>query len=204
MSPPDDSQVELPSADKPVAKTEPMEEDASKPLKEARAGSLRKGMGLVDAIALITGGIIGSGIFITPTSILDLTGSFGLSMLCWLAGMLIAVCGGLCYIELNLLLPRTGGEVVYMLEGYSFRNRNKWTQLFGSLVAFLFTWATIVIIRPASVAIITLSCTRYLVRPFYLDCEDLPEDLIKCLALSILCEYMKELQVVLHLPSYGF
>lgn len=155
--------------------------------KDGKAGSLRKGLGLLDATSLFVGGIIGSGIFITPAAILEFTGSFGVSMLCWLAGTLIAVCGGLCYIELTLLLPRTGGEVVYLMEGYSFKKRNKWTILFGSLITFLFTWSSIVIIRPASVAVITLTCTKYLVRPIYLDCE-LSEPLIKCMALSILSE----------------
>lgn len=157
---------------------------------ETRTGkppSLRKGMSLIDTIALIVGGIIGSGIFITPASILENTGSFGVSMLCWFAGMVVAILGGLCYLELSLLIPRTGAEYVYIMEGYSFRNRNKWTKLLGSLLAFLYTWAGIIIIRPTSVSIIILTCVRYLTRPFYLDC-DIPGGVLKTLAISFLRE----------------
>ena len=148
-------------------------------------GSLRKDMNLLDTTAYIVGSIIGSGIYITPASILEDTGSFGVSMVCWFAGMLIAICGGLCYLELSLLIPRTGAEYVYIMEGFSFKNRNKWTELLGSLLAFLYTWTSIVIIRPTSTAIIALTCARYLTRPLYIDC-DIPEGIIKCLAISLL------------------
>ena len=152
-----------------------------------KKGTLHKGLNLLDAIAFIVSGTIGSGIFITPASILEKTGSFGVSMICWFAGMLIAMCGGLCYTELGLLIQRTGAEYVYILEAYSFRNRNKWTKLLGSLLAFLYTWTSILIIRPTSTSIIVLTCTRYLTRPFYVDC-DIPETLLKTLTISIISE----------------
>ena len=156
---------------------------------EKGKGTLRKDMNLIDAIAFVVGVIIGSGIFITPALIMEETGSFGVSMICWVAGAVIAIYGGLCYIELGLLIPRTGSEYVYILQAYSFKNRNKWTQLLGSLMAFLYTWTAIIIIRPTSTSIITLTCVRYLTRPFYIDC-DIPEGVLKCLAISILSEQL--------------
>ena len=151
---------------------------------EKEKGTLRRGINLLDATAMVIGGIIGSGIFITPAIILELTGSFGVSMLCWVVGLIIAVFGGLCFVELSLLLPRSGGQMVYIIECFSFKNRSKWTQLLGQLLAFLYIWSTIVIVQPSSVAIVALACTRYLTRPFYLDC-DIPETLQKCFALAI-------------------
>ena len=156
-------------------------------------GYLRKRMNLLDSIAFVVGGIIGSGIYIRPAFILEKTGSFGVSMICWLAGMLIAIFGGLCYIELALLIPKTGGEYVYILEGYSFKKRNKWTELLGSLMAFLYTWTAITVIRPTSTSIIVLTCSRYLIRPIYIDC-DIPEGVVKCLAISILSKKAIALQ----------
>ena len=153
--------------------------------------SLRKEMNFVDTTALIIGGTIGSGIFITPASILVLSGSFGVSMVCWLAGTLIAICGGLCYVELALLLPRSGGEFIYFLEGYSFRGYNKWTRLLGSLMAFLYAWAAFIVIRPTSLSIITLTCTHYLTQPFYSNC-DIPDSVIKCLTISLLSKQLHE------------
>ena len=176
-----DSEVELLDGD-----------DSATPVAESSVssggrGSLRKDMNLLDAVAFVVSTIIGSGIFITPALILDKTGSFGVSMICWFAGTVIAICGGLCYIELGLLIPRTGAEYVYILQAYSFKKRNKWTELLGSLMAFLYIWTTIIITRPTSTSIISLTCVRYLTRPFYIDC-DIPDGVLKCLALSIQSE----------------
>ena len=148
-------------------------------------GALRKDINLIDATAFLVGGTIGSGIFITPAIILRETGSFGVSMLCWLVGMVISILGALCYIELGLLIPKTGGEYMYILNAYTFRNRNKWVKSFGSLLAFLFTWTNIFVVRPSSTAIVTLTCARYLTRPFYIGCE-IPVSVLKTLALFII------------------
>ena len=171
----------------PATEREPEEKEKADEDRET-SSTLRRDVNMVDAIAMVVGGIIGSGIFITPASILEDTGSFGVSMMCWFAGMVIAICGGLCYIELSLLIPRTGAEYVYILQAYSFKNRNKWTELLGSLMAFLYTWSAIIIIRPTATSIIALTCTRYLTRPLYIDC-DIPEGVLKCLTIAILCEH---------------
>ena len=171
----------------PATEREPEQKEKAVEDRET-SSSLRRDVNIVDAIAMVVGGIIGSGIFITPASILEDTGSFGVSMMCWFAGMVIAICGGLCYIELSLLIPRTGAEYVYILQAYSFKNRNKWTELLGSLMAFLYTWSAIIIIRPTATSIIALTCTRYLTRPLYIDC-DIPEVVLKCLTIAILCEH---------------
>jgi len=148
-------------------------------------GYLRKDINLIDATAFLVGGTIGSGIFITPAIILQETGSFGVSMLCWLVGMVISILGALCFIELGLLIPKTGGEYMYILNAYTFRNRNKWVESFGSLLAFLFTWTNIFVVRPSSTAIVTLTCARYLTRPFYIGCE-IPVSVLKTLSLFII------------------
>ena len=149
---------------------------------------LRPVMNLLDVTAFFVGGTIGSGIFITPATIHRETGSIGVSLLCWLVGTIIAVFGGLCYVELCLLIPDTGGEYAYITRAYSFRNRNKWLRMFGSLLGFLFVWTSIMVLRPASSTIIILTCSRYLIRPLYLDCE-IPESVLKTLALFIISEF---------------
>ena len=155
-------------------------------------GALRKVINLIDATAFLVGGTIGSGIFITPATILRETGSFGVSMVCWLVGMVISILGALCYIELGLLIPKTGGEYLYILNAYTFRNRNKWVESLGSLLAFLFTWTNIFVVRPSSTAIVTLTCARYLTRPFYIDCE-IPVSVLKILALFIISKTRQSL-----------
>ena len=148
-------------------------------------GSLHREMNLMDAIGLFVGGIIGSGIFITPASILEEAGSFAVSMICWIVGVVIVTFGALCFIELGLLIPRTGAEYIYILHGFSFKKYSKWTELLGSLLAFLYTWTSMFIIEPASLSITVLTCARYLTRPLYTDCE-IPLIMLKCLAISIL------------------
>ena len=149
-------------------------------------GSLSRSMNVFDAIGFFIGITIGSGIFITPSSIQQETGSFGVSMLCWLVGLIIAIVGGFCYIELALLIRKTGGDYAIIIKAYSFRNQ--WLQAFGSLLAFLFGWTSLLISGPSSTAIVALTCCRYLIRPFYLDCDEIPESVLKALSLFTICK----------------
>ena len=147
-------------------------------------GALSRELGLADGIAFVVGGIIGSGIFATPGIVLLRTHSVGLSMVCWLAGMVIAIGGALCYIELGLLLPHTGGEFLYIMEAYSFRRKNSSLELLGSLLAFLFTW-TSVGIKPVGLSVITLTCARYLMQTFY-GSSSTPTFMVKLISLFII------------------
>ncbi|KAH8820255.1 amino acid/polyamine transporter I [Xylogone sp. PMI_703] len=74
----------------------------------------RKQIGLVSAIFLIFNRMIGTGIFATPSSIFALSGSVGLTLFIWVAGMLIAAAGMAVYLEFGTGLPRNGGEKNYL------------------------------------------------------------------------------------------
>ena len=128
---------------------------------------------------------IGSGIFITQSGILNYAGSFGLSLLCWAFGGIVALSGAMCYLELGLLVRKTGGEYAILLEAYSFRKKNRWVEMLGSLVAFLYTWTNVLLLRGVAVSIITMTCARYFTRPFFIGCE-VPEGAVKLIAISIL------------------
>jgi amino acid transporter len=58
--------------------------------------------------------MVGTGIFATPSEILSLSGSVGLSLFMWVAGMLIAIAGMAVYIEFGTAIPRNGGEKNYL------------------------------------------------------------------------------------------
>lgn len=150
-----------------------------------QGGGLLKEFTLRTGVAVIVGQIIGSGIFVTPNSVLRYGGSFGACMLLWLAGSLVSMAGGLCYIELGLLVKRGGGESGYLTEAYSLKKRSRWSELFGSMLGFLFVWSNVCILRPASLGIQSLTCARYLTRPFYGDSQ-VPEYLVKAVALAVL------------------
>ena len=142
----------------------------------------------LSGIGFVVGELIGSGIFITPSHILNYTGSFGLSLVCWAFGAIVALAGALCYFELGMLVRKSGGEYAILLEAYSFRKKNPWVEMLGSLVSFLFTWTTVFVLRGASASIISLACARYLIRPFFIGC-DVPESAVKLLALAVLSTF---------------
>ena len=107
-------------------------EDEDKRLK------LKKELSLFNAITISVGFIIGSGIFITPSYVLEYTGSFGLAhvaLICWAVGGLIAIGGGLSYVELSLLLKNSGAEYSILKEAYSFRKKHFTEKILGELLA---------------------------------------------------------------------
>ena len=131
--------------------------------------ALEKNVTMLNGIGLIVGCVIGSGIFISPTGILSEVNSVGLSLLVWLGCGLLAMFGCLCYTELGTFITKSGGEYAYLMEA------------FGRIPAFLFAWTSIVIIRPASGAIIALIFAEYVAKPFYPSC-DAPAPVVKLLA----------------------
>lgn len=74
----------------------------------------RRQIGLVSAVFIIFNRIIGTGVFATPSSILGLSGSVGLSLFMWLIGAIIAAAGMQVYIVWGTALPKNGGEKNYL------------------------------------------------------------------------------------------
>lgn len=164
--------------------------EKSKNTDESGSGeiSLKRELTYLSGVAYVVGSIIGSGIFITPNTILCQTGSFGLSMIVWVIGGMVAIAGGLCYIELGLLIRQSGGDYSYIKETYSFKKSNNFVKVLGPLLAFLFIWSSVCVIRASSLAILTLTCAQYLIQPFFMDCENVPVSAVKLLTFSILSE----------------
>ncbi len=112
---------------------------------------LVRGLGPLEATTIIVGGVIGSGIFQAPSAIASNVGSPGMSLLVWLVCGLLALCGGLCIAELGAMLPRTGGQYVYIREAY----RRRW-------VTFIFGWSSFWIVWPVSIAAVANVFSAYL------------------------------------------
>lgn len=74
----------------------------------------KRQIGVFSAIFLIFNRVIGTGIFATPGAILSLSGSVGLSLFIWVAGMLIAAAGTAVYLEFGTAIPKNGGEKNYL------------------------------------------------------------------------------------------
>uniref|UniRef100_A0A914MT56 Amino acid transporter n=1 Tax=Meloidogyne incognita TaxID=6306 RepID=A0A914MT56_MELIC len=108
-------------------------------------------IGVFEGIAYCIGDIIGSGIFISPTSILRHTGSVGLSLCVWAVGALIAACGALVYVELGTSIGKSGGDFAYL-------SHAQWHPL-----ATAFLWVSTTLTFPVIMAIQTLTFGEYLV-----------------------------------------
>lgn len=131
--------------------------------------SLKRDVGIIGAVSFIAGTMMGSGIFISPQYVQSSIGSPGASLIIWACCGLIAMLGGLCYAELGTVIPESGGEFIYIL------------RTTGKLVAFMFVFSFITVIRPASATGIALSFAEYVVAPFYNGCT--PSQLVvKCVA----------------------
>ncbi|PIL27658.1 transporter [Ganoderma sinense ZZ0214-1] len=78
------------------------------------APTQKRQLGPTSAASLIFNRVIGTGIFATPSVILRSSGSVGLSLVMWLLGATVALCGTAVYMELGTALPRNGGEKNYL------------------------------------------------------------------------------------------
>ena len=103
---------------------------------------LRRQLGLVHAVAILVGIVLGSGIFVAPAAVAGATSRPLLAAGLWLAGGLVAACGGLCYAECGARLPEAGGFFV------------TYRAAFGEPLAFVAGWAALVVTYPASIAAI--------------------------------------------------
>ncbi len=118
----------------------------------ATTGELPRRIGLWTAVAILVGSTIGSGIFRSPAGIADkLPGTLPL-LAVWVTGGVFALCGALTLAEASSAFPQTGGVYIYIKEAW------------GRLVAFLFGWSELVLIRAASLGAVSTTFAEYLVR----------------------------------------
>ena len=150
---------------------------------------LGKELSLIHGVGLIVGSIIGSGIFISPNGVLQEAGSYGMALIMWVIGGLLATGGGLCLCELGNFVKKSGCEYAYIKEGFSFNNRNYYVTVLGDVLSFLFTWTSTFCIRPMSIAIQMLTFGNYVVKPFFLEC-DVPEEIIKMSSVTAMGQFI--------------
>ncbi|XP_026461743.1 b(0,+)-type amino acid transporter 1-like [Ctenocephalides felis] len=143
---------------------------------------LRRELGLFSAISMIVGVMIGSGVFVSPSSALAHSGSVGFCLLVWAICGVISLLGALAFAELGTVVPRSGAEYAYFLE--SFGDKNKF---WGPLPAFVCSWVYVVVLRPAEVAVIVLTFAEYAVQPF-VSCNqgDLIKKIVALLAIGLI------------------
>lgn len=120
------------------------------PSNSQQPATLRRQLGLATATSVVVANMVGAGIFTTTGLILAGLGSGWVVMLCWLLGGVIALCGALCYAELATMMPRAGGEYVYLGE------------IYGPQAAFLTGWISFFAGFSAPIAASAVACAAYL------------------------------------------
>jgi len=130
---------------------------------------LVRGLGPLDATMIVMGSMIGSGIFITSAESTRLIGAPGWLLLAWAMAGLMTITGALCCAELAAMLPRAGGQYVFLRQAY------------GPSIGFLFGWTLFLVIQTGTIAAVAIAFAKfagvffpavatdhYLVRPIHL------------------------------------
>lgn len=102
----------------------------------------------------------------------------------------MATFSSLCYLELALLVKKSGGTYVFIKEAYSFGRTRPWMEGVGSAMSFLMVWTDLVVVTPVGGAVAYRVIGRYLCRPFFLNCQEMPNYAVKMFALFILSKLL--------------
>lgn len=112
--------------------------------------SLRRTLGTWDLTLLVIGNVIGSGIFIVPSTVLRQSGSVQVALAAWLIGGVLSLFGALAYAELGAMDPGSGGLYAYVRDA------------FGPFPAFLFGWTLFFGIGGGTIAALSVAAMGYL------------------------------------------
>ncbi len=107
-------------------------------------------LGLLDSTMIVAGSMIGSGIFIVPAEISRQVGSAGWLLMVWVVTGLLTIAAALSYGELAAMMPRAGGQYVYLREAFS------------PLWGFLYGWTLFLVIQTGTIAAVAVGFARFL------------------------------------------
>jgi APA family basic amino acid/polyamine antiporter len=109
-----------------------------------------QGMGLFSSTAIVMGSMIGSGIFIVSAEMSRGLGSPALLIAAWLVTALMTIIGALSYGELAAMMPKAGGQYVYLREAL------------GPLWGFLYGWTLFLVIQTGTIAAVGVAFGKFL------------------------------------------
>jgi APA family basic amino acid/polyamine antiporter len=117
---------------------------------ETESSGFVRGLGLFDSTMIVVGSMIGSGIFIVSADIARHTGSTGGVLAAWAISGVLTVAAALSYGELAAMMPKAGGQYIYLREAYS------------PLWGFLYGWTLFLVIQTGTIAAVAVGFARYL------------------------------------------
>src|SRR5512144_1437421 len=109
----------------------------------------KRGLGLFDSTMVVAGSMIGSGIFIVSAGMTRELGSAGWLLMAWVITGALTLAAALSYGELAAMMPRAGGQYVYLREAYS------------PLWAFLYGWTLFMVIQTGTIAAVGVAFARF-------------------------------------------
>lgn len=109
----------------------------------------RRDLGLFDSTMIVAGSMIGSGIFIVSAGMARQVGSPGWLLLSWLVTGVLTVAAALSYGELAAMMPKAGGQYVYLREAYS------------PVWGFLYGWTLFMVIQTGTIAAVAVGFARF-------------------------------------------
>src|SRR5881275_2241125 len=109
-----------------------------------------RGLGLLDSTMLVAGSMIGSGVFIVSSIIARQVGSPGWLLVVWIVTGLLTLMAALSYGELAAMMPKAGGQYVYLREAFS------------PLWGFLYGWTLFLVIQTGTIAAVAVGFARYM------------------------------------------
>ena len=112
--------------------------------------SPKHSLGLFDATTIVMGSMIGSGVFIVAADIGRQVGSPGLMLMAWVATALLTLIAALSYGELAAMMPKAGGQYIYLREA------------FGPLYGFLYGWTFFTVIQTGTIAAVAVAFAKFL------------------------------------------
>ena len=114
------------------------------------SNNLKRTLNLKDAVSIVAGSMIGSGIFIVSSDIARGTNSSILLMLCWIIAGITTICGALCYGELASTIPDEGGQYIYL------------KKIFSEKLAFIYGWTLFAVIQTGTLAAVNIAFAKFI------------------------------------------
>lgn len=114
------------------------------------SNELKRTLNLKDAISIVAGSMIGSGIFIVSANIARVTNSALILLLCWILAGLTTLSGALCYGELSSAIPDEGGQYIFLKKIYSEK------------LAFIYGWTLFFVIQTGTLAAVNIAFAKFI------------------------------------------
>ena len=110
----------------------------------------KKSLSLIDSTSIVAGSMIGSGIFIVSADMSRILGSPGWLLVAWIITGLLTIAAALSYGELAAMIPKAGGQYIYLREAYN------------PLSGFLYGWTLFMVIQTGTIAAVGMAFAKFM------------------------------------------